>query len=610
MKKHYQCILMIFCAVLLFGLAAPQLSMAGVPATQLPLGGFPMGGALCVNNTGQCAGYLRDNETVWHACFWDFGTLTPTLLDQADGVLDDLTETSGDYINSSGQVAGTGYYDTGAEGEWYQRGFSWTQAGGMTDIGTLLDGDGWTEPVGINDSGQVLAYSEDNDFTRNFLWTAGTRAELTYTDNGQVYPIDTRFGALNNSGKVAGILADPDLTIDPAVLWDNGTTTILTPPGVSISNLVYINNSDQVAGYRHNGENPWIYTPGDGFRYINVTGNYPDMSNNYTIYVSDINDQGQVLICQSYPAFRVIIWEDDGSQDGLFTDVPVSCLTKPDTYNLDGYLLNEQGQVIGSEGNSGYVRKRFFFWDPATPDGMAVLALPASTAKAEVSGLNDAGLAVGYSYDASFTTVLPCMWQTDGIAMTYPPVIDVSSAPATGLVGSNISFTATATDPDAGDTLAFSLDPGAPAGAAIDPATGDFSWTPAAAGQFTFTVRVTDSEDLCDTATVTIGVAMPSALPLTVQSVERKGQSVVVLVLIENPTAADVTDVIVTASSLGGVNTASRLPDTFRSIRAGTSKTCRLKFATEAVPAGEASFIVNGTCSLGGFNKTETVTVP
>ena len=45
-----------------------------------------------------------------------------------------------------------------------------------------------------------------------------------------------------------------------------------------------------------------------------------------------------------------------------------------------------------------------------------------------------------------------------------------------------------------GDTLTYSLI-GAPAGATIDPATGEFSWTPSEAqgpGVYTFTVSVTD----------------------------------------------------------------------------------------------------------------------
>ena len=64
----------------------------------------------------------------------------------------------------------------------------------------------------------------------------------------------------------------------------------------------------------------------------------------------------------------------------------------------------------------------------------------------------------------------------------------------TANVGSMLTFTAEATDQDLGQTLAYSL-VGAPAGAAIDPASGTFTWTPTSlqAGVATFTVRVTDN---------------------------------------------------------------------------------------------------------------------
>ena len=58
--------------------------------------------------------------------------------------------------------------------------------------------------------------------------------------------------------------------------------------------------------------------------------------------------------------------------------------------------------------------------------------------------------------------------------------VSVRSAKS-GAPGSAITFTATATDPDAGQTLTFSLT-GAPAGATIDSSTGAFSWTPTTAG--------------------------------------------------------------------------------------------------------------------------------
>src|SRR5207244_672645 len=61
---------------------------------------------------------------------------------------------------------------------------------------------------------------------------------------------------------------------------------------------------------------------------------------------------------------------------------------------------------------------------------------------------------------------------------------------------SALTFTATASDPDAGQTLTFSLDAGAPAGATIGASSGAFSWTPTEAqgpASTPITVRVTDN---------------------------------------------------------------------------------------------------------------------
>lgn len=69
------------------------------------------------------------------------------------------------------------------------------------------------------------------------------------------------------------------------------------------------------------------------------------------------------------------------------------------------------------------------------------------------------------------------------------------------------TFTATASDPDVGQTLTFSLS-GAPDGASIDPSTGVFSWTPIedqGPGVYTFDVIVSDGF-ATDSQTVTITV--------------------------------------------------------------------------------------------------------
>ena len=97
----------------------------------------------------------------------------------------------------------------------------------------------------------------------------------------------------------------------------------------------------------------------------------------------------------------------------------------------------------------------------------------------------------------------------ESLQINQAPVLTLIPAQITG-ESAPLLFTAQATDPD-GDALTFSLDPGGPPGATINPATGGFSWTPPPTG-FSFstnvTVRVTDNgtPQLSAAQTVTISV--------------------------------------------------------------------------------------------------------
>src|SRR5205809_798393 len=83
---------------------------------------------------------------------------------------------------------------------------------------------------------------------------------------------------------------------------------------------------------------------------------------------------------------------------------------------------------------------------------------------------------------------------------------------------STLVVTNTATDADLpANTLTFSLDPGAPAGASINATNGVFTWTPTASqapGTNTVTVRVADSgtPSLSDARSFTIVVASPPVI--------------------------------------------------------------------------------------------------
>jgi hypothetical protein len=106
-------------------------------------------------------------------------------------------------------------------------------------------------------------------------------------------------------------------------------------------------------------------------------------------------------------------------------------------------------------------------------------------------------------------------------AETIPVTVnEVNQAPVLSAIGNKmvdeqtaLTFTAMATDADVpSNTLTFSLDAGAPAGATIDPMTGAFNWTPPTPGNFDVTIRVTDDGNpmLSDAEMITITV-LPAA---------------------------------------------------------------------------------------------------
>jgi len=132
-------------------------------------------------------------------------------------------------INNSGQVVGS----SPAFGDTALHAFSWTQAGGMVDLGTL--GGRRSVPYEINDRGQVVGESSDVDgrtASHAFSWTqAGGMVDLG-TLGGRI----SGARAVNESGHVAGFSSmTGDSTGDDAATHATLWTQDLIPPTVDIS---------------------------------------------------------------------------------------------------------------------------------------------------------------------------------------------------------------------------------------------------------------------------------------------------------------------------------------------------------------------------------------
>lgn len=125
------------------------------------------------------------------------------------------------------------------------------------------------------------------------------------------------------------------------------------------------------------------------------------------------------------------------------------------------------------------------------------------------------------------------------VSITVSPAADT---PVLATIGSKtiainkpLTFTATATDADAGQVLKYSLI-NAPTGAAINTTTGAFSWTPSATGTYSFKVRVTDNgiPALYDEELVSVTVTATFA-PLMMKPAETLNTEAQQLNLYPNP---------------------------------------------------------------------------
>jgi hypothetical protein len=183
---------------------------------------------------------------------------------------------------------------------------------------------------------------------------------------------------------------------------------------------------------------------------------------------------------------------------GFTTSVnfPTASSSQPESGNAPGVLTNDAFVAkLNADGNG--VLYSTYLGGSGNDQGTAI-------------AVNGAGAAyvAGLTASADFPLANPPAFGSDSgggndafIAkfvdddLNHPPILAHIGDRSTS-TGSTLTFTAVATDPDSpAQSLTYSLDPGAPAGATIDPMTGVFTWPASAlfASSTVVTVRVTDS---------------------------------------------------------------------------------------------------------------------
>jgi probable HAF family extracellular repeat protein len=179
------------------------------------------------------------------------------------GVGDDATIAND--INAHGRVVG----NTTVANQ--IRGFHWTRADGMQDLGDLLGGRAVTgiiaDAVGINDGGQVVGTAQTAFGPRAFLWTNAEGMQDLGLPRGPLANASESNGLLeasfangiNNAGYVVGhsMAAIGGLS---AFLWTSGNgmrnlndMVDVSGAGWTLIEATAINNSGQIVGW---GQNP------------------------------------------------------------------------------------------------------------------------------------------------------------------------------------------------------------------------------------------------------------------------------------------------------------------------------------------------------------------
>lgn len=277
--------------------------------------------ALAINNAGMVTGF-SESELGVQAFLWDAVNGMRGL-----GIPSGFGRSEGWGINAQGQVA----LSASSGSSW--RAFLWDPITGFHNIGTLESGDPSVRAFGINDTSQIVGFSNNDAI----IWdsTTGMRG-LGFLGGGNTAFANT----INNAGQVVGIGIYANPQIFHAFIWDeiNGIKDLGTLTDGTFSNVGGINASGVVVGSSGLDHDTLIYAyRWDKINGMQSMGALPYQGGAELYSFAYAINAGGVIVGETYTEpiasdqdFTGFVWTPE---HGML--------------NLNGYVDNAEGWRIG-----------------------------------------------------------------------------------------------------------------------------------------------------------------------------------------------------------------------------------------------------------------------
>lgn len=198
-----------------------------------------------INNNGQVAVYSLFNRNAFGSTYFGYGYLYDSATDTQQ-VLSPNTQSQVKAINNTGQVVGMAY-----NSEMFLTATSW-QNGAVTYLPTYDRSGHFSVAMDINDNGQIVGESWDNNGVYATTWINGNLTKLA-TLSSSIMVISTASG-INNAGQIVGHYDNF------AALWMGNQLIDLNSflsqddkdAGWTLSRAIAINDKGSIIGGAHN----------------------------------------------------------------------------------------------------------------------------------------------------------------------------------------------------------------------------------------------------------------------------------------------------------------------------------------------------------------------